>query len=274
MKSCIYRGRVRHRRYAPRSHQFSYSLFMVYLDLAELDQVFKGRWLWSTRRFNLAWLRRRDHVGDPRQPLDAAVRDLVETETGRRPDGPIRLLTHLRYFGYCFNPVSFYYCFDRDDRRVETIVAEVNNTPWNERHCYVLPAQGRPPQRVHRHRFSKAFHVSPFMPLQQSYDWRLSEPGELLAVHMENHEGEGKKFDATLRLERVPISAFELARTLFAFPFMTGKVIAGIYFEALRLWLKRTPFFSHPAHDSEQPPQRLGVVNRAEAAGSSRGTNN
>ncbi|MEI2421818.1 DUF1365 family protein, partial [Arthrospira platensis SPKY2] len=106
---------------------------MVCLDLAELDTVFRGRWLWSTQRPALAWLRREDHLGDPAHSLDESVRRLVAERTGRRPAGPIRLLAHLRYFGHCFNPVSFYYCYDAAGERVETIVAEVNNTPWGER---------------------------------------------------------------------------------------------------------------------------------------------
>jgi DUF1365 family protein len=130
MHSAIYHGWLRHRRHAPSRHAFRYRLFLMYLDLAELDTVFRGRWLWSARRMALARFDRTDHLGDPDVPLDRAVRDLVESRGGRRPAGPIRLLTHLRYFGHCFNPVSFYYCFDAGDTRVETVVAEVNNTPW------------------------------------------------------------------------------------------------------------------------------------------------
>ena len=143
MQSCLYNGWVRHRRFAPRAHAFRYRLFMAYLDLTELDHVFRGRWFWSTRRPALAWFRRADYLGNPSVPLDQAVRDAVERDTGMRPRGPIRLLTHLRYFGHGFNPVSFYYCFDPADTRVETIVAEITNTPWAERHAYVLPAAWR-----------------------------------------------------------------------------------------------------------------------------------
>ncbi|MBP8912193.1 MAG: DUF1365 domain-containing protein, partial [Phycisphaerae bacterium] len=138
MHSAIYEGTVRHRRFAPVRNEFVYRLFMMYLDLGELDEVFRGHWLWSTRRLNLACLRRKDHLGDPTISIDEAVRLLVAERTGVRPNGPIRLLTHLRYFGHCFNPVSFFYCYDSNDQRVETIVAEITNTPWHERHCYVL----------------------------------------------------------------------------------------------------------------------------------------
>ena len=112
MHSCIYEGQVRHRRYSPKPHKFNYRLFYVYLDLDELEYVFKKRWLWSANKPSVAWLKRSDYLGDQDIPLKQAVLDKVEYETGIRPAGPVRLLTHLRYLGYVFNPVSFYYCFD------------------------------------------------------------------------------------------------------------------------------------------------------------------
>lgn len=247
MNSALYVGLVRHRRERPVRHAFRYRVFQVYLDLAELDDVFRGRWFWSTRRAALARFDRRDHLGDPAQPLDVAVRDLVEQATGRRPGGPIRLLTHLRYFGYVMNPVSFYYCFDATDTRVETIVADVSNTPWGERHAYVLP--GAPGHGALRFDFRKAFHVSPFMPMDQDYAWRFSAPGRRLAVHMINRDAEGPLFDATLALERRPITGLALAGVLLRYPAMTAQVIAAIYWQALRLWWKGVPYHPHPSGD-------------------------
>ena len=249
MKSALYQGIVRHRRVAPVRNEFRYRLFQLYLDLSELDQVFRDRLLWSTSHPNLAWFRRVDHFGDPNQPLDQEVRRLVTAETGRAPAGPIRLLTHLRYFGYVMNPVSFYYCFDEDDRAVETIVAEVHNTPWGERHCYVLERRN---DGEHDHQFSKRFHVSPFMSMDQTYRWRFSAPGETLSVHMDNLESRGKLFDATLTLERRPITGATLASALATHPFMTAKVIAAIYYQALKLKLKGAPFHPHPATGGSQ----------------------
>ena len=248
MHSALYTGRLRHRRFAPHEHRFSYRLFMMYVDLAELDEIFRGRWLWSVRRPALAWLRRADYLGDPALPLDTAVRELVASQTGVRPSGPIRMLTHLRYFGVGFNPVTFYYCFDATDTHVESIVAEITNTPWNERHAYVLSdAAAGAGQRVLRYRFAKEFHVSPFLPMEMNYDWRFGLPGERLSVNMQNFQQDARVFDATLDLTRREISAGALARALVAFPFMTVTVIAGIYIQAIKLWFKRIPFHAHPS---------------------------
>jgi DUF1365 family protein len=245
MHSAIFKGRVRHRRMTPVVHEFSYRLFMMYLDLEELETVFDGRWFWSTRRATLARFRREHHLGDPDRPLADCVRDHVEAESGKRPEGPIRLLTHLQYFGYCFNPVSFYYCHDRDDTQVEAIVAEVNNTPWGERHCYVLKDDGG---RGRHQRFApvKRMHVSPFMPMDVDYDWRFRAPDERLTVHMENYRSGDKVFDATLDLQRQEIGAGSLASALATYPLMTGKVTAAIHWQALKLWLKGSPVYDHP----------------------------
>jgi DUF1365 family protein len=251
-KSCIYEGRVRHRRFTPVEHAFDYRLFMMYLDLDEAPELFRRRWFWSVGRRTLAWLKREDHLGAPERPLSDTVRDLVAERTGRRPTGPIRLLTHLRYFGYCFNPVSFYYCFDEADERVETIVAEVNNTPWGEQHCYVL--HGEEPlgeAGIVRYGASKEMHVSPFMPMDIDYDWRFTTPRDALSVHMQNLRDDAKIFDATLALERTEITGASLARVLITYPWMTAKVMVAIHWQALKLWLKRVPFFIHP--DKEAP---------------------
>ncbi len=253
MHSCIYRGQVRHRRFQPSVHTFQYRLYMMYLDLDELPTLFDRYWLWSVDRVNLAFFDRRRHYGDPDMPLKQCIQDLVEQQCGHRPVGPIRLLTHMRYFGYGFNPVSFYYCFDEQDDHVEHIVAEVNNTPWGEQHCYVLEDINNEGNKTNkRYRFDKRFHVSPFMQMDLQYDWRFSTPAGHLAVHMINMKNNARIFDATMKLQYRAIDSVSLAGALVKYPMMTIKVIAAIYYQALRLWLKKTPFYTHS--DNKEAP--------------------
>ena len=252
MDSCIYEGRVKHTRSTPATHQFSYRLFMMYLDLDELPTLFGRRWFWSASRPALARFRRSDHLGPNNQPLGDAVRDLVEGETGRRPDGPIRLLTNLSYFGYCFNPVSFYYCFAKDGETLEYIVSEVNNTPWGERDIYVMDCEG-PAVTESSWRFSpsKKMHVSPFMPMEIEYDWVLSTPADRLSVYMANSKDGKRFFDAAMTLNRKRMTGWSLGGVLLRFPFMTFKIVFAIYWEALRLWTKRCPVYAHPGKEKE-----------------------
>jgi DUF1365 family protein len=269
--SAIYEGVVTHRRRTPVEHAFRFPLFLMYLDLAELPELFDGHPLWSARRRAVARFRRADYLGDPAIPLDTAVRDLVHERLGFRPAGPVRMLAHLRYLGHCFNPVVFYWCFTPGTageaggcERVEAVVAEVTNTPWGERHAYVVAGDGKA-DHVLESRLEKAMHVSPFMPMEMTYRWRVGTPGEQLAVAIENRDADGELvFDAHLALRRREIARSSLTRVLARHPAMTLQVLGGIYGQALRLRLKGAPWHAKPA--SAAPPRRT-----AGAAGPTRG---
>jgi hypothetical protein len=241
--SCIYEGTIRHRRVEPR-RSFQHRIALFYLDLDELPRLLHGRLVQP--RPGLLRFRRGDYLGPDGTPLKDAVRDTVHAETGRRPEGPVRLLTQLRSFGHCFNPVSFYYCLHDDDddagERVEAIVAEVTNTPWGERHAYVIPGT--------RGETTKALHVSPFMAMDHRYRFRADVPGERLAIQVESSRNDAPAFDATLDLHRRELTPGSAARLAARYPFANLRVLSLIYGHAVGLKLAGAPVHRHRARGS------------------------
>ncbi len=219
MHSCIYEGIVTHRRREPVVHQFQYRLFMVYLDLDELPSLVGRHGLIPDRKYASRSFLRSDHLFDSSRTLADEIRGVIRQQTGESSRGPIRLLTQLRYFGYYMSPLNLFYVYDDCGDRVEYVVAEVNNTPWNERHCYVLWSGNRLAdvgslQFAH----AKDFHVSPFMGMDMEYRWRLTEPGSLLKVDLANHHDSREMFDAGMTLDRRVLSRQQLRRMTFVIP--------------------------------------------------------
>jgi DUF1365 family protein len=235
----MYEGILHHRRTGPPRHEFTYPLAMPYLDLAELDAVFSQHPLFALERPSAVSFRRADYLGDPDVPLDAAVRDLVLARTGRRLRGPIRMLSHVRTWGWLFNPLTIYFCMDEGGSEVEVLVLEVTNTPWHERHAYVIEGgEGT-------HIFRKELHVSPFLGMEQEYHLRVSGPGERIVVRLAALEQGAVVFDATLWLRRRDATRAAMGRLLWRYPLLTMRVSIGIYWQALRLWSKRAPIHAH-----------------------------
>jgi DUF1365 family protein len=231
---------------------------MLYLDLSERE-LWTGNGLISKRRVAPASFRKEDHLrNEPgNESLDCSVRDLVERRTGCRPEGPVRLLTQLRYWGHFFSPLNVYYCFDNAGRRVEYVVGEVNNTPWGEQHCYVLWDGNRTVSDGRlQFRHAKNFHVSPFLDMKMQYDWKLREPGARLSIGISTIDEQGQLFRAAMALQRQPLQRRQLRRVLLRYPLMSVRILAAIYHQAFKLWWKRCPFYPHPESVAMTDAQR------------------
>ena len=270
INSCIYEGTIRHRRFVENKREFQYRVFLMYVDLGEVDSVFNDYWLWSTKGPNVAWMRRADYLDGQSTSLADSVRSVVHDQLGVTPEGPIRLLTNFRYLGFGINPISLYYCFN-DAEQLEFVVAEVTNTPWGEKQAYVLDGRGMQGRNLDA-ATRKLMHVSPFLDMEYEYRFQIRRPDEDLSVHIANHRltgelavekndyacvvdqssdfsaGDQAEFDATLLLKRRQISSRNLAGVLCRYPMLTAQVFGKIHWQAFRLWMKGVAFKKHPKH--------------------------
>jgi DUF1365 family protein len=270
MHSCLYAGRVAHVRREPVIHRFRYSVAYAYIDLDEATEALRASWLTrGGRRAPLAFCPE-DHPmsrGLDSSPADLAesVRNEVALAGGQRPKGPVRVLTQFRHAGVYFSPLNLFFCFAPDGQQIEALVAEVSNTPWNERRRYVLDARRNdgsqanalpcPPVNASnplRFRHAKDFHVSPFMGMAARYAWRVTPPDERLNVAIRCRETGRKPFDAMMTLARQPWNSRSLAGVALRFPLANMQILAAIYWQALRLWTKRCPYVPHPERTTAQ----------------------
>jgi DUF1365 family protein len=243
--SGIYAGTLRHRRLHPRRHEFTYPIFMAFLDIDKLPELMEISPLASYNRRNIISYRERDHFGDPALPLRERLR--LDAQRAALPcdlASSVFVLTHLRTFGYNFNPVSFYYSYNTS--AFDSVMAEVNNTFGETQNYWLVNHDEAPAGAPRRYRFSKTFHVSPFMSMDQKYDWTFTPPGDDLVVECMNFEAGGLVFDSTLKLARREWTRRELHRAIAEFPLMTVRVIAAIHWQAVRLMLKGVSAAAHP----------------------------
>ena len=249
----IYQGVLSHRRRSPVNHQFTYPTSLVCIDLDTMTTTSSTPLVPSGWRFSPLRFQRSDYLGDHALPLSESVRQLVRDRLQFQVTGPVLLLTQVRQFGFVFNPISLYYCYS-DTSTLIAIVAEVTNTPWGERHCYAIDCRDDP--TVVRHECAKQFHVSPFMPMDLLYRWRLTSPGTRATIHLQTTLSGESIFNAVLLLERKPFTWWNVSQMLFRFPAGSAQAVAAIYWQALKLWWKRAPFHPHP-DKSDTPPPRL-----------------
>lgn len=253
----IYKGEVVHKRFHPKQHAFNYPLAMILVDVNQLESSFKtSRW-WSLERFNLISFYRNDYIqpeshtnsSNKTMSITDVVAEKIFNASGEIFSGTVKLLTNPRFFGYVFNPVSFYLCYDQNNT-LKYILSQINNTPWNERHTYVHQVSDQSNAKM-VFEFDKAFHVSPFMPMNLNYTWKFILYNNKVDIHMALFDSGVKQFIATMRAKHSPFTAKNMLQLPIEFPLQTLRIVFRIYWHALRLWMKKVPFYEHP--NSHEP---------------------
>lgn len=250
-KSALYIGEVEHRRLAPKKNIFTYSVCYYFLDLDETPQLFRFPFLFSYNFPGILSFWRKDYLGEKTTPLKKSIKELIQQSTQQTFEGSISLLTNISYFGFCFNPVSFYYCYSPIDQSLQYVVSEITNTPWGEKHRQVFTFKQDETKKTFQ--FPKDFHVSPFMPMNIDYTWVFHAPDEDLFVYMQNRN-QGEKhllFDTTLKLKRYKLTAATVLWQFLRFPLVTFKTMLAIYYQATKLFFKRIPFYTHPSKENQ-----------------------
>lgn len=253
----IYKGEVVHKRFHPKKHAFNYPLAMILVDVDTIESSFKqSRW-WSLERFNLISFYRKDYIQSERitnsdisnRSISEVVSEKIFDDCGEQFKGSVKILTNPRFFGYVFNPVSFYLCYD-ENNQIKYILSQINNTPWNERYTYVHRVPSHSGSKM-VFEFDKEFHVSPFMPMNLNYTWKFILDNNQVDIHMALFDSGVKQFVASMRAKYSPFTAINMFKLPVEFPMQTLRIVWRIYWHALRLWMKKIPFYEHP--NSHEP---------------------
>ena len=254
----LFKGTVTHTRTSPIAHQFQYSFFQIWLDVERPELIDNISPFWSSKKHNLVRFNRHHYLpnnDNKTQSLHQSICKKIQQQTNKHFQGKAYLLANLSYWGYCYNPVSFYFCYNPNGK-LEFILSEIHNTPWGERFTYVHDISSSvnktSSQRENKandklqFKFDKQFHVSPFMPMDLQYDWQFQTAKNKILISMNLHQKEQSIFNATLNLQGEELSSYQANKLPFNYPFMCFKVLFSIYWNALRLWFKGVTFFDHP----------------------------
>ncbi len=254
-------GNIRHHRYLPKPHQFDYSMYWSLLDLDLLSANCRKFKFFSKERWNIFSFRQKDFFNYENLSNKQSIQNLILNKTGRQFEGKVLLLSHLRFLGFNFNSVSFYFCIN-EQGELEHILSEITNTPWGERHPYLLSCDNSSERGdCYIFNFNKEFHISPFVSMEMDYQWLFKIQNDQLRIHMkvikkssaENHDlasakQKSKVIDVTFTGKHIPLSQNNLNSMILRHPFQPLKMVWRIYWQALKLWLKKTPFYLHPKY--------------------------
>ncbi len=236
--SCIYSGLVTHKRFKPRKHFFSYKTFSLLIDLNEIQDIEKKINFFSYNKFNVLSFYNIDHgPRDGSSLMKWVKKTLTKTKINIR-GGTVKLLCFPRFFGYVFNPLSIFYCYDKN-KKLKAVLYEVKNT-FNEQHTYVF--KNKPSSNLILHKCNKKFYVSPFISMKTFYNFRLSKPGNNINILIKQTDVKGPLLVARQIGKKINLSSQNLLYQFFKHPLMSFKVIIAIHFEAFRLWTKGIKF--------------------------------
>lgn len=234
----LYQGQLGHQRFRPKPHGFGYPLHYFWLNANTLPKLDDTKFM-AYERFSAFSYRRSDYLkGDAN--LQTAVQAKLVELGAKEPVSYVFVLTPMANWGYYFSPITLYYGYD-DLKQLRYVLAEVSNTPWNERHYYLHTI--KPDSATYQH--DKAFHVSPFNPLDMQYHWQLPPPGEQLHCQITNYRQQQPVFSAWMKLTKHPLTAANLKQILIRAPWPNVLVMIRIYWHALKLWAKGNPVYAH-----------------------------